>query len=194
MHPPTQRSPVKQRNETTRPEIPNIPPSTTIDNSQNRHPAPHPPQPPAQASRVAYPPVRGVPWKCIAAIMREYKSCSECHFNHSYDPPKLKFHQDVVFLALAKHVFICRKDVTASAKVVDQFNNKFPKNKDQARANKPVSKRVSDESSSNQVSARQFHSPSISNSAIDSTVPPAPIANTVLLVPNRVAPTPTSNG
>ena len=65
---------------------------------------------------------------------------------------------------------------------------------DQSRANKPVAKRISDDSSSNQVSTRRVCSPSISKSTLDSTVPPAPIANTVLLMPNRVTPTPTSNG
>ena len=65
---------------------------------------------------------------------------------------------------------------------------------DQDRTSKPVSKRVSGNSSSNQVSARRVHSPSISNSTLDSTEPPDPIAKTVLLMPNHVAPIPTSNG
>ena len=65
---------------------------------------------------------------------------------------------------------------------------------DQDRTSKPVSKRVSGNSSSNQVSARRVHSPSISNSTLDSTEPPDPIAKTVLLMPNRVAKIPTSNG
>ena len=64
---------------------------------------------------------------------------------------------------------------------------------DQARVNKPVAKRVFDDSSSNQISARHVHSPSILNTTIDFTVPLAPIANTILLMPNGAAPTPTSN-
>ena len=64
----------------------------------------------------------------------------------------------------------------------------------QDQTNKPVSKRVSNDSSSDKVSDRQFHYPSISNSILDSTVPPAPIANTVILIPNCGAPIPTSNG
>ena len=83
----------------------------------------------------------------------------------------------------------------ASAKVVDRFNTKLPRMTDQARENKPVTKRISYNSSSDQVSARRVHPPpSISNTKIDSTVPPYPIENSVLLMPNRVAPTPTSNG
>ena len=77
---------------------------------------------------------------------------------------------------------------------MDLLNNKFPKMTYQDLTKKPVSKRVSDDPSSNQISARRVHSPSISNSTLNSTVPPAPIANTVLLMTNRVAPTPTSNG
>ena len=41
--------------------------------------------------------------------------------------------------------------------------------------------------------ARHVHSPSISNTTIDSTVPTASIDNAVLLMPNHAAPTPTSN-
>ena len=85
---------------------------------------------------------KGVTWKCIAAMIQEYKSCPGCHFNHPDDPPKLKFHPDVGCLALDKHGYIYRKDVTASAKVVDWFNTKFPKMTDQAPSNKPVSKRI----------------------------------------------------
>ena len=122
------------------------------------------------------------------------KSCPGCHFNHPDDSPRLKFHQDVGCLALTKSGHIYRKDVTASAKVVDRFNKKSPKMTDQARTSKPVAKLVSYNSSSDQVSARRVHSPSISNFTLDSTVPPAPIANTVLLMPNHVAQITTSNG
>ena len=65
--------------------------------------------------------------------------------------------------------------------------------KDQDLANKPVAKRISDDSSSDQFSARRVYSPSISNTTIYSTVPPALIANIVILISNRAAPTPTSN-
>ena len=65
---------------------------------------------------------------------------------------------------------------------------------DQYRVNKPVAKRISDDSSSEQISARHVYSPYISNTPIDSTVPPDPIANTVLLMPNCAALTSTSNG
>ena len=183
--------------------IPNVPSSNTIANHvsntpsnppQNRRPAPQPPQPPTQSSRVAYPPASGVPWKCIAAMMQEDKSCLGCHVNHPDDSPRLKFHQDVGCPSLTNHGYISRKDVTASAKVVYRFNNKFPNMTDQDRTNKPVAKRLSENSSSGQVSARQVHSPSVSNSTLDSTVPLAPIANTFILMPNRVAPIPTSNG
>ena len=94
-------------------------------------------------------------------MMQEDKSCPGCHFNHPDDSPKLKFHQDMGCLELAKHGYICQKDVTASAKVVYWFNTKFPKRIDQSQANKPVAKRISDDSSSDQISARRVHSPSI---------------------------------
>ena len=95
--------------------IPNIPPYTTTANCvsnipsnppHNGHPAPQPPQPPTQSSSVAYPPTRGVPWKCIAAMMWEDKSYPGCHLNHPKDPPRLKFHQDVGCPALSKHGYI----------------------------------------------------------------------------------------
>ena len=129
--------------------IPNSPPSNTIYNRvsntptnppQTGRPAPQPPQPLTQSSAVAYPPARGVPWKCIVTIMREDKSCPGCHLNYPDDFPRLKFHQDVGCPVLAKHGYIFRKDVTASAKVVDRFNNKFPKMTYQARTSKPVAK------------------------------------------------------
>ena len=164
------------------------------NNPQNERPSPHPHKPTTQSSNATYPPTRGVPWKCIAAMIREDKSCLGCQFNHPDNSPKLKFHQEVGCPVLAKHGYICRKDVTAWAKIVDRFNTKFPRMIDQARANKPVTKRISEESSSYHVSSRRVHSPSISNTTIESTVPPAPIVNTVLLMPNHVAPTPTSNG
>ena len=183
--------------------IPNAPPSNTIANRlsntptnppQTRRPAPQPPQPPTQSSAIAYPPARGVPWKCITAMMWEETICPERHFNHLDDSPRLKFYQEVGCPVLAKHGYICRKYVTASAKVVDRFNNKFPRITDQAQISRPVTKRVSDDSSSNQVSARRIHSPSISNYTLDSTVPPALIVKNVLLVPNHVASIPTSDG
>ena len=164
------------------------------NNPQNERLAPQPHQTPTQSSNATYPPTRGVPWKCVAAMIREDKSCLGCQFNHPNNLPKLKFHQEVGCPVLYKHGYICRKDITASAKVVDRFNTKLLRMTDQARAKKPVANRISDDSSYKQFSVRRVHSPSISNTTIDSTVPPAPIANTVLLVSNRVAPTPTSNG
>ena len=95
--------------------------------------------------------------------------------------------------ALVKHGYLCQKYVMASEKVVDKFNNKFPKMTDQSQTSKPVAKRVSDELFSNQVSARRVHSPSISNSTLEYTVPQDTILNNVLLMPNQVAPIPTYN-
>ena len=127
-------------------------------------------------------------------MMRKDKSCPGCHFNHPDDSPKLKFRQEVGCLALAKHSYIFQKVITASAKIVDKFNNKFPRNTDQAKVHTPAAKRVSCNSSSDQILVRHVHSPYISNTMIESTVPPASIDNSVLLMPNRAAPTPTSNG
>ena len=95
---------------------------------------------------------------------------------------------------LAKHGYLCRKDVTASAKIVDKFNTKFPRNKDPAKVLKPAAKRVSYDSSSDQISAIHVHSPSISNTTVESTISPALINNSVLLIPNLAAPPLTSNG
>ena len=64
----------------------------------------------------------------------------------------------------------------------------------QAQKIKPLVKRVYDYLYSDQLSDRRFHSPSISKSTLDSTVPPYPITKNVLLIPNQVAPIPTSNG
>ena len=116
--------------------IPSAHPSTTVANRVSNTstqlppegcPAPHPPQPPAQSSTVAYPPLGGVPWKCIDAMMQEDKSCPGCHYNHPEYTPQLKFHQEVVCPALSKHGYLFRKYVKASAKVVDKFDTNFPK-------------------------------------------------------------------
>ena len=105
----------------------------------------------------------------------------------------IKFNQDLGCPALAKHGYICLKDVTASYKLLDRFNNKSPKIKDQDQTSNPVSKRVSDDYSSNQVPPRRVHLLSVSNSTLDSTMPQAPIENTVLPMPYHVPPIPTSN-
>ena len=182
--------------------IPAISPSTTSanrvsntkNNPHNERPVPQRHQSTTQSSNVTYPPTRGLPCKYIAAMMQEDKSCLGFHFNHPDHSPKLKFHQEVRCPALAKHGYIYWKDVTSLAEIVDRFNTKFPRMTDQAQVNKPVAKRISDDFSSNHISSIHVHSPSISNTTIDSTVPPAHISNTVLLMPNRAAPTPTSNG
>ena len=127
-------------------------------------------------------------------MIREENYCLRCNFNHPNNFPRIKFRQDAGCPLLAKYGYIFRKDVTASEKVVDLFNKQFTKMTYQDWENKPVAKRIYDSSSSYQVSAIQVHSPSISKSTLDSTVPPAPIENNVLLMPNHVAPTPTSNG
>ena len=98
----------------------------TKNNPQNECPALPPHQPTTQTSNVTYPPKRGVPRKCIAAMMIEDKSFMGCHFNHLDDSTKQMVHQEVGFPALAKHGYICQKDVRASAKVVGWFNTKFP--------------------------------------------------------------------
>ena len=77
--------------------------------------------------------------------------------------------------------------------MADQFNTKFPNIPDQYHTIKPVSKRVSNDQDSYHVSAIRLHSPSISNPPLDSSVPPAPIENNLLLLPNQDAPMTTSN-
>ena len=76
----------------------------------------------------------------MASMIREDKSCPGCQFNHPEDSPKLKFHQEVGCPALAKHGYLCHKDVTASAKIANKFNTKFPRNTDQAKVLKPAAK------------------------------------------------------
>ena len=79
------------------------------------------------------------------------------------------------------------------AKIVDKCNTKFPRNTDPVQSLKLESKRVSDNSSSNQIAARHVHSPSIFNTTIESTIPPASINNSVILMPNQPTPPLTSN-
>ena len=67
--------------------------SNKHNNPKNKRPVPPPHQTTTQSSNVPFPPTRGVPWKCIAAMMREDKSFPGCHFNHPIDFPKLKSHQ-----------------------------------------------------------------------------------------------------
>ena len=92
-----------------------------------------------------------------AIIQYQIPTSKGCHFNHPKESSKLKFFQEVGCPALSKHAYICWKDVTALAKVVDRFNTKFPRITDHTQENKPVAKRISDESSSNQVSSRRVH-------------------------------------
>ena len=51
------------------------------NNLKNERPVPAQHQPTTPSSNVPYPPSRGVPWNCIALIIREDKSCPGCHFN-----------------------------------------------------------------------------------------------------------------
>ena len=164
-----------------------------IITSQNERPVPAQHQPTTQLSNVPYPPSREVLWNCTMSMIREANSCLGYHFNHPKDSSKFKFHQEVGCPELSKHGYLCRKDVTALAKIVDKFNTNFPQNTDPDKVLKPAAKRVSDDSSSNQISVRHFHSPSISNTTIESTIPPASIKNSVLLMPNCPAPPLTSN-
>ena len=73
------------------------------NNSQNERHIPDQHQPTTQPSNVPYPPSRGVPWMCIASMIREDKSCTGCYFSHPKDSLKLKSHQEVGCPALAKH-------------------------------------------------------------------------------------------
>ena len=114
-------------------------------------------------------------------------------FQSPKDSPKLKLHQEVGCPALAKHGYLYHKDVTVSAKIMDKFNTKFTCNTDPAKFLKPAAKTISDDSSSDQILAGHFHLPSISNTTIESTILPASINNSVLLMPNRAAPPLTSN-
>ena len=126
-------------------------------------------------------------------MIGEDKSCPGCYFNHPEDSLNLKLRQEVGSPEITKHGYICRKDVTRLDKIVDKFNTKFPRNTDQAKVQKPASERVADNYSSDQISARHIHPPSISNTMIYSTVPPDFIENAVLLMPNCADLTPTSN-
>ena len=55
------------------------------NNSQNERPVPAQHQPTTPSLNVPYPPSRGLPWKCIASMIREDNSCLGCHFNHPED-------------------------------------------------------------------------------------------------------------
>ena len=128
------------------------------------------------------------------SMILEDKSFPGCHLNHPDDSPKFKFYQEVGCPELAKHVYLFHQDVTVSAKIVDKFNTKFPPNTYPAKVLNPAAKRVSDNSSSDQILSRRVHSPSISNTTIESTFAPALIKNSVLLIPNCAAAPLTSNG
>ena len=126
-------------------------------------------------------------------MMREDKYCPVCPFNHPQYSPQLKFNQYVVCLTLANHGYICRKDITASGTIVDQFNTKLSKMNDQSCTRKLVAKRVSDDKASAHVSARRVHPPSITRPPLDSSVPPTTTENNLLLLPNQSAQMPTFN-
>ena len=98
------------------------------------------------------------------------------------------------YLAISKHGYLCRKDVTASAKVVDNLSAKFPNIPDQYFTSKPVAKIVSDDLSSDHIDAIRFHPPLILVPPLDSSVPPALIEKNLPLLPNQAAPMPTYNG
>ena len=141
------------------------PPTTSVNrvsnnNSQNERPVPAQHQPTMTSLNDPYPPSRGVNWKCILSMIREDKSCPGCNFNQPTDSPKIKFHQEVGCPALAKRGYLCHKDVTASSKIVDKFNTKFPRNTDPAKVLNIAAKRVSDDSLSNHISVRHVHYPS----------------------------------
>ena len=89
------------------------PPATTnrVSNTPTQPPpiglpTPRPTKPQTPTSAVDYPPPRGVPWKCIAAMVCNDKSCPGCHFNKLDDYPILKFHQEVGCPALYMHGYI----------------------------------------------------------------------------------------
>ena len=94
---------------------------------------------------------------------------------------------------IANHGYLFRKDVTASAKVVDKFKTKLTKIRDKSRTRKTMAKRVSDNLASDHVFDRRVHSPSTSNPPLDSNMPPAPIEKNLLLMPNQAATMPTHN-
>ena len=123
-------------------------------------------------SPMDYPPQRGIPWKCIAKMVRFKNSCPGCHFNDTDVSPRLNFHQEVGCQALAKHYYICRKDIPALATIVDKLGKKFPRTLDQPRPTIPGDRRASDETVSETDSARRVrvHPPSIPT--IDSPPPP----------------------
>ena len=91
--------------------------------------------------------------------MEEDKYFPGCHFNKPNDYLRLNLHQEVGWAALAKHGYICRKDITESATIVDEFNTKFPRMNDQSCTRKPVENRVSEDEDSNHIFDRRVHPP-----------------------------------
>ena len=73
--------------------LPSLSPTTTVNyayNAQAQHtptgrPQPCTSHPPPPTSYTDYPPPRGVPWKCIASMLRSDTSCTVCHFNKPND-------------------------------------------------------------------------------------------------------------
>ena len=95
---------------------------------------------------------------------------------------------------LAKHGYICQKDVTASETINDLFNTKYPKMNNQYHTRKLVAKRVSYDKASDHVYAKGVHSPLIPIPPLESSVPPTPPKNNLLLLPNQSAPMSNFNG
>ena len=131
-------------------------------------------------------------------MIHDDNSCPGFHFNKPDDSLRLKFHQEVGCPALSKHGYICRKDVTASATIVDQFNKKPPRMTDKSCPSKTGAKQASDDTASDNISARRVHSLSIHSTELtpypplESSMPPAPPEMNLLLLPNQAAPMPTS--
>ena len=143
----------------------------------------------------------GFLWEFIATMVRHYKFCPGCHFNKPYNSSRLKFHQEFECPALSKYGYVCKKDVTETDTILDEFNEKFSKAQDQPRTNQTTGeRRTTEEVGTEHASARRIcwlPMPQETLSPVwphDSVPKPAPPETQTPHLLNQAAPAPSYKG
>ena len=129
------------------------------------------------------------------------RSCPGCHFNKPNKSPRLKFHQEVGCPAITKHGYVCKKDVTEAAMIVERFNSHFPKPQPHGTRITGACRATEDAGPEDTTSAIQVHYPSIPptlpalptlpDHPVPPSVPPYPAISHLT---NQVSPPPSLNG
>ena len=86
-----------------------------------------------------------------------HQSCTRCHFSKLDELPRLKFHQGVGYPDLSKHGYVCKKDVTEVATIVDQFNYHFTKSQHRGIRSTGLRHATDDTGSENTEYTRRVH-------------------------------------